>query len=273
LYLLRLQAAEALRESPPALARLLGDEYGLRGVALQMLAGYFEEQESVSEIPDAATLLVEVLRHDGGAEYHLHTPLNRLGNDALGRVLVRRLTRDHGRAVTLEVADLGLMLRLRGELPQAAETLRALLDPRGFAADLDGALAESEALRTRFGRVAQTGLMLLRQPEGKQRKVGGSDWAERRLFEQVRAHDGDFVLIRQALREVRQELCDVTAALAYLRHLPAITIRCRVLARPSPFARSWTQAATEEVDPVRSAGEVLAALHAELMGGGRAGGG
>ncbi|MFO0877747.1 MAG: DEAD/DEAH box helicase [Gemmataceae bacterium] len=272
LYLLRLRAAEALRESPTSLAQLLGEEYGLHGVALQMLASYFEEQESVSEIPDAATLLVEVLRHDGGTEYHLHTPLNRLGNDALGRVLVRRLTRDHGRAVTLEVADLGLVLRLRGELTSAADTLRTLLDPTGFATELDGALAESEALRTRFARVAQTGLMLLRQPEGKQRKVGGSDWAQRRLFEQIRAHDDDFVFLRQALHEVRQELCDVTSALEYLRHLPAITIRCRVLARPSPFARSWTQAATEEADPVRSAAEALAALHAELMGGGRAGG-
>ena len=34
--------------------------------------------------------------------------------------------------------------------------------------------------------------MLLRNPEGRRRRVGGRDWPERRLFEQVRVHDARF---------------------------------------------------------------------------------
>jgi Lhr-like helicase len=267
LYLLRLRAAEALREGPAALLRLLGEEYGLGGDAVELLAAYFQEQESVSEIPDATTLLVEEVRHDGGVEYYLHTPLNRPANDALARVAVRRLPR----SVTAEVADLGLVLRLRGDVPGVAEALRRLLAADGFLDDLDAVLRDSEALRSRFAQVAQTGLMLLRNPEGRQRKVGGADWAERRLFEQVRGHDEQFVLLRQALREIRAELCDATPALEYARALPRITIRCRSLARPSPFAQAWTQSERGEPDHARTAAEALARLHAELTGGDRAG--
>src|SRR5262249_47260591 len=129
-----------------------------------------------------------------------------------------------------------------------------------------------ESLRTRFGRVAQTGLMVLRQPEGRKRRVGGGDWNERRLFEGVRSHDPDFVLLRQSLRELRQELCDARAALEYARQLPALTVRCRWLSVPSPFAAAWTQLEGVWEEALTPA-EALARLHAELTGGGDAGSG
>ena len=56
-----------------------------------MLIAYFQRQESVSEIPDATFLLIEEVWSDLGADYFLHTPLNRKGNDALARVAVHRL--------------------------------------------------------------------------------------------------------------------------------------------------------------------------------------
>src|SRR5205807_976809 len=110
-------------------------------------------------------------------------------------------------------------------------------------ADLDQALAHSVTLRERFQRVALTGLMLLRNPLGRRRRVGGPDWAERRLFEQVRTAAPDFVLLRQAVREVREESCDGEVARAYLAELPRLVLRCRRLPRPSPFVEAWTQLA------------------------------
>jgi ATP-dependent Lhr-like helicase len=272
LYLLRLQAAEALREGAAALERLLGEDYGLIESAVGMLSAYFQEQESVSEIPDAATLLIEGVRQeDDRCAYYLHTPLNRPANDALARVATRRLNRDHGRSASSVVADLGVVLQFRTDLPDPAATVRQVLAGDGFREELDAALADSEALRTRFARVAQTGLMLLRNPEGRQRKVGGSAWPERRLFEQVRAHDADFVLVRQALREVREEICDAGPAAEYATRLPALTVRCRWLGRPSPFASAWTQSEPGEPDRARTAAEALARLHEELTGGAGAG--
>jgi Lhr-like helicase len=145
------------------------------------------------------------------------------------------------------------------------EDWRRLLDPAAFAAELDQALADSFALRERFRRVALTGLMLLRNPLGQRRRVGGQDWAQRRLFEQVKAADADFVLLRQARREVREECCDA-AALTFLEELATQRLlRCRWLAAVSPFAENWTQPAAGPAESAVNPIEALQRLHSDLF--------
>jgi ATP-dependent Lhr-like helicase len=267
LYVLRVQAAEALRDGPAALAELLRREYGLPDGTAETLADYFQQQEAVSEIPDTGVCLVEATGREFGETYHVHTPLNRTANDALARVAARRLARDFGHAASSVVADLGFALFLRRPVDEIADVLRHLLAADGFADDLDAALAESTILRERFRRVATTGLMLLRNPLGRRRRVGGSAWGEERLFDQVRERDPDFVLLRQALREARGEACDVAAALDYARRLPSLAVRCRRLARPSPFAENWTQLAPGAAEEIETPAAALRRLHARLTGG------
>jgi Lhr-like helicase len=277
LYLLRVQAAEALRHGPDALTRLLRGDYGLDGDALEELTGYFQRQESVSEIPDTNGCLIEAVRNHsaGGADYYLHTPLNRAGNDALARVLVLRLGRRGGAGVASLVADLGLAVFMRqvGRHPPppdlAPEDWRSLLSAEGFASDLETALADSEALRGRFRRAATVGLMLLRNPLGQRRRVGGRWWwGEERLFDQVRAADPDFVLLRQARREVCLDCCDAETARRHLEELPRRLLRLRWLAAPAPFAESWTQVAAGPFETAETPEEALRRLHAALTGGG-----
>jgi ATP-dependent helicase Lhr and Lhr-like helicase len=273
LFVLRRQAAEALCEGPEALNHLLRHDMGLEAAAAAILVGYFQRQDCLSEIPEPDVCLIEVVTREFGEEYYLHTPLNRLANDALARVLVHRLARDHGKTVQPIVADLGLALLLRtGALaagPGLAELFRGLLDAVNFEADLDAALESSNAWRERFQKVAYTGLMLLRNPLGRPRRVGGRDWGERLLFEQVRVHDPDFVLLRQAAREVRSDWSDVVGAHAHVTRLPDLLIRCRWLSRPSPFAENWTQADAGESEPLESPVEVLQRLHSLLQANGQ----
>jgi ATP-dependent Lhr-like helicase len=271
LYLLRVQAAEALREGPEALARLLRCEYGLEVAAVAKLTAYFQCQESVSEIPDAAGCLVEIVAHEDGIDCYVHTPLNRLGNDALARVAVQRLARDWGRAADSLVADLGFALLIHGGFEEPnipiAEVLRKLLAAENFEEDLEAGLHNSAALRERFQCVAQTGLMLLRQPLGQTRRVGGRDWGARRLFDKIQAHDRDFVLLRQARREILSEWCDAAAASRYVRELDHRPLRCRFLSYPSPFVESWTQLAAGPAERVETPAEALRRLHAALLEG------
>jgi ATP-dependent Lhr-like helicase len=267
LYLLRVRVAEALRDGPAAMATLLHDEYALGADAAGVLAEYFDRQETLSEIPDSEGVLVETVGGSAAIELYVHTPLNRLANDALARVAVHRLARDFGRAAQSLVADLGFALFIRGgESAAIPDLVRALLGEERFAADLDGALADSPALRERFRRVAITGLMLLRNPAGGQRKVGGRAWGERQLFDRVRAHDPDFVLLRQALREVRTELCDAGAALAFVQNLPQRPIKCRTLRQASPFAENWTQMSAGPTEDAATPADALRKLHAILTG-------
>jgi len=78
-------------------------------------------------------------------------------------------------------------------------------------------------------------------------------------------HDPAFPLLRQAEREVREELCDADAAQAHLRDWPRLMVRCRLLTQPSPLAESWTQPGPGPVETVETPSEALERLHAELV--------
>ncbi|HYT91012.1 MAG TPA: DEAD/DEAH box helicase, partial [Gemmataceae bacterium] len=182
LYVLRVQAAEALLHGAPALAQLLERDYALHGPAAEALVAYFLQQEAVSEIPDAVTCLVECVRIGSAVEYYVHTDLNRAGNDALARVVVLRLTRDLGRGAASLVADLGFLVSTLGGPDLTADDWRKLRAATAFEPDLARALEDSLTFRERFRRVATTGLMLLRNPLGRRRRVGGPNWGEEQLF-------------------------------------------------------------------------------------------
>jgi ATP-dependent helicase Lhr and Lhr-like helicase len=266
LYVLRIRAAEALRDGSTALAELLRRDYGLQDGVADMLTAYFQRQESISAIPEANVCLIEAVSREFGATYYIHTPLNRTANDALARVAVHRLVRLDGIAASSLVADLGFALLLRRPIENMPDVLRRLLTDVSFADDLEASLSDSQLLRECFRRVATTGLMLLRNPLGRRRRVGGPAWGEQQLFDQVRHHDPAFVLLRQAMREVRGAACDVEAALAYARQLPSLSIHCRWLSQPSPFAENWTQQAAGALEAIETLAEALQRLHARLTG-------
>jgi ATP-dependent Lhr-like helicase len=268
MFLFRLQAADILREGSGRLLDWLGQDYGLGPAAAAELARFFLLQEAVSEIPDASTLLVEVVT-DYTATYHVHTPLHRAGNDVLARLASWRLFRERGLACQTVVADLGFSLALMGNASLDPAAWRRLLSTTDFDRDVDAALRDSASLRERFANVATTGLMVLRQPLGGRRKVGGRDWAQRRLFDQVRDADPEFVLLRQAERELRTDVVDAEAARCYVAGLPNRHVHCRRLAQVSAFAAGWTQPGQVIEEPMPDANEVRARLHAELAAAAR----
>jgi len=179
----------------------------------------------------------------------------------VARVVVERLARRLGRSAQSLVADLGFQVSIVGGESLSAYGWVELLAADGFDGDLDVAVAGSLSLRERFRAVALTGLMLLRS---SRRRVGGRDWAERRLFDQVRQLDPDFVLLRQARREIHEQVLDAGVARDFLARLPALTIRCRRLACVSPLAGGWTQRGAGPAESVEPAADVLRRLHAEL---------
>ena len=62
---------------------MLERDYHLGEAAVAMLVDYFQQQECVSEIPEANTLLTEIVSDEWSLTHYCHTPLNQAGNDAL----------------------------------------------------------------------------------------------------------------------------------------------------------------------------------------------
>src|SRR5262249_11055371 len=69
LFLFRAQAGEVLCDGRDTLRRWLHSDYGIGAEASAELADYFLSQETVSEIPDVRTLLVEAVADDLGTTY------------------------------------------------------------------------------------------------------------------------------------------------------------------------------------------------------------
>jgi ATP-dependent Lhr-like helicase len=238
IFLFRVQAAEELRDGDGALLAWLRDDFHLGERAGAAMLRYFQQQETVSEIPPLDALLIECVSMQSCVEYFVHTPLPRSANEALVRVLLSRWQAARKINANALAANLGFYLIVHAGEPVPPNAWRAGLHADRFADDLRASLADSDLLRLHFANVAQTGLMVMRNPAGRKRKVGGKDWAERRLFDRIRECAGDFVLLRQAEREVIGTACDLAAAQAFVGLLLSMPIRVRALAAPSPLGES-----------------------------------
>jgi ATP-dependent Lhr-like helicase len=238
IYLFRVQAAEALRDGEEAFAAFLRRDFPLNDSATAMLKDYLLTQETVSEIPALPTLLIECVSMQACMEYAIHTPLPRSANEVLARVLAHRC-RDRAAAPLLAVAgDLGIYLITAAGGPMTPDDWRGSLRAEQFEDDFDQHLLESDLVRDHFARLAQTGLMVLRHPFGQKRQSSARTGTAHRLYERIRYSDPDFILLRQAHREVRDGLCDLPTALEFVRGLRSMTIRLRHLPAPSPLGET-----------------------------------
>ena len=238
IFLFRVQAAEILRESDDAFRTWLEVEFQLNDAAISALARLFQEQESISETPTLAALSIECVSMQACQEYFVHTPLPRSANETIARVLVHRWQRTSQCTAMALADDLGFYVLLHAAAPMPADAWRASLSAPRFADDFLEHLDQSDLLAQHFSRVAQTGLMVLKNPLGRKRRVGGKDWTERRLYDRIRAGNADFVLLRQARREAISSTCDLAAARLFVKQLASLQIRIRHLSQPSPFGES-----------------------------------
>jgi ATP-dependent helicase Lhr and Lhr-like helicase len=256
-------ARRMLVDGSNALSVWLRDSFGLDREAAGVLEDLFEAQELLSEIPRTVTLLVEEFPHAEGFTYAFHAPLSRAACEALGRATAARLGRHFGRNLSLIVADLGWAIRLPDGARIDAKDLPALLALENFREAVLEGLDRGELLARRFRHVASTALMVLRNPDGPRRRVGGLLWVSQRLYPLMKKACPDHPLLRETRREVLADLLDAPAALAWLGSRPAL--RFRQLAAPSPFTVAWIDPSSTEAVCFETAADALKRLHSRLM--------
>lgn len=261
----RQESARRLADGPEALRGWLCGDHGLDPEAAATLSTLFEAQERLSEVPGQDTLLVEESPNEQGYAYAFHAPLGRSACEAIGRAIAARLGRRFGRDLSLTVADLGWSILLPGDARLDRANLPALLDPSRFADDVLEGLDRGELPARRFRHVAGTALMVLRNPEGGRRRVGGLLWVSNRLYPLVKTACPDHPLLRETRREVLEDLLDVPSALSWLGRGPSV--RIRTLDAPSPFTTAWINPGGASAgEPLRfeSPAEALRRLHVRL---------
>ena len=248
----RARAAEALRDGDDAILQFLAEEWRLHGEAAEEIRDWLGRQESASEVPFLARQLIEVVAASGMTEYYWHTPMNRAGNAAVAAVLAWRVQRDLHQEVRPWPANLGFLLAIASPVPIRPDSWRALARNDKIDHDLKEAWRDCPSLRERFAAAAQVGLMVLRNPLGGSRRVGGSQWVQQRLFDQIQEHSPDFLLLRQAHQELAQEGDAAAQARHFFANLVHRPLLCRSLSQTSPFASAWFQQPHVTETPVTS---------------------
>ena len=261
----RKMAADLLADGPELLRAWLCETHDLHPEAAAVLVGLFESQERLSEIPGPDSLLVEESPHEEGLTYTFHAPLSRSACEAAGRATAARLGRRFGRDLALAAADLGWSIRLPEGASLSPREIAPLIDPAGFDDDVLEGLDRGELPARRFRHVAGTALMVLRNPEGGRRRVGGLLWVSTRLYPLVKAACPDHPLLRETRREVLEELLNAPSARSWFATNPKVCFR--VLDGLSPFASAWIEPGQPEALAFESPADALRRLHARIAGG------
>ncbi len=198
---------------------------------------YFREQYLYSEIPTDKKILIEFYHDENDKKYVIfHSLYGRRVNDVLSRAIAYAIAKIQKRDVEIGINDNGFYLSSY----QNMQVLRAfeMLTPENLEEVMKRAIEKTEVLKRRFRHCATRALMILRSYKGKVKKVGRQTVSSMILLKAVKAIDKDFSILKEAKREVLQDLMDLGNAKKVLENikLGKIEIKQVHTQLPTPFA-------------------------------------
>lgn len=194
---------------------------------------YFREQKGFSIVPDEKTIVIEKFKQE--KEYLLfHSMYGRRVNDALSRAYGYAAARLRMRDVEVGIADNGFFIA--GEKLDENKILAAVTSTK-LRAILGLAIEKTDILKRRFRHCAARSLMILRSYKGMTKSVGKQQVHSEFLFAAVKKLGEDFPILREAKREVFEDLMDVANAEKVLKWIEKGEIKIKKVNLPiaSPF--------------------------------------
>ncbi|MBV9402089.1 MAG: DEAD/DEAH box helicase [Candidatus Eremiobacteraeota bacterium] len=261
---LRTGVAKRLNVNASHARQWLRRRYGLREWEAKHVVHYIAQQRAISALPDLRHPIVEIYRMSGRQTGVFHTGAGRRINETLGRVVGARLFRFARVNTQLTTDDNGFMLTLPGgkTIPDAAWA--AMLSVDDFERDLQDGLRPSHLIETNFRYVANAGLLVLRRAGGRTLGRRGLSWNARQILERVKNADPEFVLLRETIRTVTQDLLDAPGALEYLQNIEA---EPRVIHPPaaSPFTLGIVTSSFGDSIVLEERATMVEALHERVL--------
>ncbi len=201
--------------------------------AAKIIYGYFYEQANFLDIPDERTIIVEKIKEE--KEYLIfHCVYGRRVNDALARAYAFAAGRLKHRDIEIGVNDNGFFIA--GEnldekkiiLGVKAKELRMILKE---------AIERTEVLTRRFRHCAARSLMILRNYKGREKSVGKQQVHSGFLYNAVKKISNEFPILREARREVMEDLMDIYNAENILKNIEDGKVKFKIERSPivSPF--------------------------------------
>jgi Lhr-like helicase len=206
--------------------------YCTREVA-KTIYDYFNEQERFAAVPDEKTLVIEKFKEK--KEYLMfHSLYGRRVNDALARAYAYAAGRLRERDVEIGVNDNGFFIAAESI---DEEKILKLVNADNLETILKEAIEKTEVLRRRFRHCAARSLMILRNYKGREKSVGKQQVHSGLLYLAVKKLSNEFPILREARREVFEDLMDINNAKRVLRWIASGDLKIKKVKTPiaSPF--------------------------------------
>ena len=195
---------------------------------------YFYEQFKFARIPHEKKLLIEF--YQGEKNYVLfHSLFGRKVNDALSRAIAYLVAQAGGRDIEIGINDNGFFLA--GEKMQVEKALK-FLNSKNLREALEAAIERTEILQRRFRHCATRALMILRSYKGRRKTVGRQQMNSFFLLSTINKLTKNFPIVREARREVLEDVMDIANAKLVLDWLKDGKVKVEIIHTklPSPFA-------------------------------------
>jgi ATP-dependent Lhr-like helicase len=258
-------------EDPGSVADRLVEEWSISRTNAEAILDHFANQALLSKIPTERRFLIErYVPEDEGEggdrlQFFFHSLIGRSANDALSRIVTKRLKDAVGGNALVTLDDYGFLLSLRTFQDLGAGEWRELFSPEGAAAELDSALRDSQLVKWQFSGVAQTGLMIPRNVPGGERTVRQVRWSTEILHQVLSKHEPDHPLLEAAVHEAKHTFLDLDRAVAFLHEAQGMEWELVEVPAVSPFAFGLYASKIRESLMMESPEEAIERLYQEMM--------
>jgi len=234
--------------------------------AAESIYNYFFEQFNYAEIPSNSRIIVEHYTNEQGIKHTIfHTLYGRRVNDCLSRAIAFAISRTQHRDVEIGINDNGFYVASE----KTVNVMHAfkLIKSKEYRKVLDVAIDKTEILKRRFRHCAMRALMILRTYKGRTKRVGRQQVSSMILISAVRRISPDFSILREARREVLEDLMDVDNAKKVIEGIEKKHIKIEEITTtiPSPFAFNLIAQGITDILKIEDRVEFLRRMHKNVL--------
>lgn len=222
---------------------------------------YFYEQHKFLEIPDSETIIVERYKSPENKNHLIfHSMYGRRVNDVLSRALGYLMASSRKRDIEIGINDNGFYLA-GNKLP--IDKALDYLTEDNLEKILSEAVERTDVLSRRFRHCATRALMILRSYKGISKTVGKQQMKSHFLLASVRKLTKNFPILREARREVLQDLMDIENAKKVIHWIKTNKIKIKIIDTdiPSPFALNLILQGHADLIKIEDKQEFLRRMH------------
>lgn len=234
--------------------------------AAESIYNYFFEQFNYAEIPSHSRIIIEHYTNEQGMKHVIfHSMYGRRVNDCLSRAVAFAVSRTQHRDVEIGINDNGFYIA--SEKPVNVMHAFRLINSKDFRKILNMAIERTEVLKRRFRHCAMRALMILRTYKGHTKHVGRQQVSSQILINAVKRISPDFSMLKEARREVLEDLMDIENAKKVIEGIEQGNIKIKEITTtiPSPFAFNLIAQGISDILKIEDRVEFLRRMHKSVL--------